>query len=200
MLHSEADIAHRIGLTPNIITGIGFLLAILAAGAYFLTPQNPLLWLIVAVVLLMASGFCDALDGIIARTYNQASPFGGFLDSLLDRYTDGIVIGGIIIGGASVFLSSTFSIFAGLAALISSFMVSYSRARAEASGVNMEMIGIAERPERILILTVTSLIAIYWLPALTIGLLIIAVLATITVIQRSFHVYHGFRRKTNSVV
>ena len=193
MLHTEACIAHKIGLTPNILTGIGFVLAVCAAIAYFLTPQNSTLWLIVAVVLLMASGFCDALDGVTARIYNQASPFGGFLDSLLDRYTDGLIVGGIIISGVSVVFNLTFSLFAGLAALISSFMVSYSRARAEANGIKMETIGLAERPERILILAGTSLIAIYWHPALTVGLIIIAVLATVTVVQRSFHVYRRLK-------
>ena len=158
--------------------------------------QHPL-WLLAAVFLLMASGFCDTLDGILARTYKQASAIGGFLDSLLDRYADAFVLGGIIVSGLC-------NIFAGLAALASSLMVSYSRARAEAAGIKMESIGIAERPERIIILAVFSLVAIFWLPALNIGVIIIAVLATVTVLQRGFHVYkvltHKEENKSNEKI
>jgi hypothetical protein len=59
----------------------------------------------------------------------------------------------------------------------------------------MESIGIAERPERIIILAVFSLVAIFWLPALNIGVIIIAVLATVTVLQRGFHVYKVLKHK-----
>jgi len=195
LLSSEAKAAHRIGLTPNIVTIIGFALSFFAALAYALvTPQQPL-WLLVAVILLMASGFCDTLDGILARTYQQASAFGGFLDSLLDRYADVFTFAGIIISGASIIFNATFTLSVGLAALASSFMVSYSRARAEAAGVKMESIGIAERPERIIILAAASLVGIFWLPALAIGVLIIAVLATVTVMQRGLHAYNSLRTK-----
>ena len=182
MLSSEAKVAHKIGLTPNIVTIVGFALAFLAAVAYAITTQGHPLWLLVAVILLMASGFCDTLDGILARTYQQASAFGGFLDSLLDRYADAFVLTGIIISGLC-------NLIVGLTALASSLMVSYTRARAEAAGIKMESIGIAERPERIIILAAASLVAIFWLQALNIGVAIIAVLATVTVIQRGLHVY-----------
>jgi phosphatidylglycerophosphate synthase len=194
ILSSEAKAAHRIGLTPNIVTVIGFLLAFFAAVSYALTTQNQPWWLLVAVALLMASGFCDTLDGILARTYQQASPFGGFLDSLLDRYADAFVFAGIIISGAGIIVNSTFTLIAGLSALASSFVVSYSRARAEAAGIKMESIGVAERPERILILAATSIIAFFYLPALNMGVVIISVLATITVLQRAWHVYKFFKK------
>jgi archaetidylinositol phosphate synthase len=183
LLSSEASAAHRIGLTPNVVTVFGFILCFFAALAYALvmTPSKPYL-LLAAVVLLMASGFCDTLDGILARTYQEATAFGGFLDSLLDRYADAFMFAGIIISGAC-------NLLAGLAALVSSLMVSYSRARAEAMGIKMESIGIAERPERIIILAASSLVAILWFPALNIGVIIIALLATVTVLQRGMHVY-----------
>lgn len=188
MLSSEAKAAHKIGLTPNIVTIVGFALAFLAAVAYAVTTQEQPLWLLVAVILLMASGFCDTLDGILARTYQQASVFGGFLDSLLDRYADAFVLTGIIISGLC-------NLIVGLAALASSFMVSYTRARAEAAGIKMESIGIAERPERIIILAAASIVAIFWLQALNIGVAIIAVLATATVIQRGLHVYKVLKNR-----
>src|SRR5512139_1495634 len=90
MLASQAKAAHAIGLTPNIISIIGFALSFSAAVAYALAPNWSWL-LLLAVILLLSSGFCDALDGIVARTYNQTTAFGGFFDSLLDRYADAIV-------------------------------------------------------------------------------------------------------------
>jgi phosphatidylglycerophosphate synthase len=195
LLSSEAKVAHKLGFTPNIVSVIGIALAFSAGGAYALTTEQQPIWLIVAVVLLMFSGFCDTLDGILARTYKQASPFGGFLDSLLDRYADAFVLAGTIVSGASVLISPVFSLIVGLTALASSFMVSYSRARAEAVGIKMESIGIAERPERIIILAAASLAAFFWLPALITGVLIIAILSTITVLQRGLHVYRVLKQK-----
>jgi phosphatidylglycerophosphate synthase len=195
VLSSEAKIAHRIGLTPNSVTVIGFTLSFSAGVAYALTTSQTPIWLVVAVILMLSSGFCDTLDGILARTYKQATPFGGFLDSLLDRYADAFALAGIAISGASIIVSPTFSLLIILAAIASSFMVSYSRARAEAAGVKMESIGIAERPERMIILAVASLAGFFWLPALIAGVIIMAALATITVLQRGLYVYKALKQK-----
>jgi phosphatidylglycerophosphate synthase len=194
-LTAEAKAAHRIGLTPNIVTVIGFVLSLIAAATYALTTSTQMWLLLLAVFFLMASGFCDTLDGILARTYKQATPFGGFLDSLLDRYSDVLVLSGFIISGASILLNPTVTLIIGLMAIASSFMVSYSRARAEGLGVKMESIGLAERPERVLILAAASIVGFFWLPALAIGVLVIAVLATITVIQRGLHAYKALKAK-----
>lgn len=195
LLSSEAEAAHKIGLTPNIVSTIGFVLALLSAAAYAATTQFlfiPLSWcLLLALVLLLASGFCDTLDGILARNYQQATAFGGFLDSLLDRYADAGVYAGIILSGLC-------HPIAGLTALIGSMLVSYSRARAEAAGVKMESIGIAERPERIIILGCATIAAIFWLPALNIGVIVLAVLSNFTVLQRAWHVYNSLKKKNNS--
>ena len=146
MFTTEAKLARKIGLTPNKLSAIGIALAFLSALAYT-AWQTHTLYLLLATVLLLVSGFCDALDGILARLYHETTVFGGFLDSLLDRYADAVVYGGIIVGGLcdSVW---------GLAALIGSMLVSYSRARAEAAGTKMESVGIAERAERIIILSI----------------------------------------------
>jgi archaetidylinositol phosphate synthase len=188
MLSLEAKAAHKIGLTPNILSMIGFIFSLLSAGAYAISTQDQSVLLLSAVILLLSSGFCDMLDGILARTYQQASTFGGFLDSILDRYSDGIIFAGIIISGLC-------SIYAGLIALVGAFMVSYSRARAEALSIKMESIGLAERPERILILAATSVVAIFWLPALNIGVIILAVLSNFTFLQRGWHVYKKLKRE-----
>ena len=119
MLTSEAQAAHRIGLTPNMVSLIGLALALSSAVAYTGTQgRYQPLGILLATILLLASGFCDALDGIIARIYQQTSVFGGFLDSLLDRYADAAVYAGIIIGGLC-------NPFWGLAALAGSLLVSY---------------------------------------------------------------------------
>ncbi len=193
LLSSEAKAAHRIGLTPNIVTVIGFAFAFLSAFTYTSPTQwlpLPSSWfLVLAVILLMASGFCDTLDGILARNYQQATAFGGFLDSLLDRYADAAVFAGIIISGLC-------NPIIGLIALAGSLLVSYSRARAEAAGIKMESIGIAERPERIIILAIATMVAIYWLPALNIGIIVLAVLSNFTVLQRALHVYKSLKKGT----
>jgi len=189
MLTAEARAAHRIGLTPNMITGIGIVLAFLSALAYAKWQSHPLI-LLLATVLLLLSGFCDALDGIVARLFGQATVFGGFLDSVLDRYADAAVYIGIIVGGLCDPLW-------GMIALIGSLLVSYSRARAEAAGTKMESVGLAERAERMIILLVASLIAIFWQPTIVmnVGVFILAILSNFTVLQRSLYVYGKSKKK-----
>jgi archaetidylinositol phosphate synthase len=191
MLSSEAKVAHKIGLTPNIVSLIGLTLALLSAFTYAVAQSRPL-WILLATILFLASGFCDALDGVIARIYQQTSMFGGFLDSLLDRYADAAVYAGLIIGGLC-------SPVWGLAALVGSMMVSYSRARAEAAEIKMESIGVAERAERMLILSVASIAAIFWIQALNAGIILLAVLSNFTVLQRGLHVYNALKKKSNSL-
>jgi len=179
-LSSEARFAHKIGLTPNVVSTIGFMLAFLSAAAYAVYDNQPVR-LILGLIFLAASGFCDTLDGALARTFNQVSVFGGFLDSMLDRYADAVVYIGIIIGGLC-------EPIVGLIALVGSLMVSYSRARAEATGIKMETVGLAERPERIIILAASTLGAVFWVSALNIGIIVLAVLSNFTVMQRGLHV------------
>ncbi len=190
VLTAEARAAHKIGLTPNIVTTIGIILALLAALAYTQWQTNKL-YLLLATIFLLASGFCDALDGTLARLYQQTTAFGGFLDSLLDRYADAAIFIAIILSGLCDQLS-------GLIALTGSLLVSYTRAKAEAANIKMETIGIAERAERIVILMIASLIAIYWQPAtapMTAAAIILAVLTNLTVLQRSIHVYNKLKKK-----
>ena len=191
MLTLEAKAAHNIGLNPNIVSLIGLVLALFSAFAYAVAQGQPL-WILLATILLLASGFCDALDGVIARIYQQSSVFGGFLDSLLDRYADAAVYAGVIIGGLC-------DPVWGLAALVGSVMVSYSRARAEAAEIKMESIGVAERAERMLILAVVSIAAIFWPPALNLGIILLAVLSNFTVLQRAVHVYNSLKKKGNNL-
>ncbi len=196
MLTSQAIAAHKIGLTPNKVSAIGFILAVASAGAYAVAPSYRWL-LLLATVLLLASGFCDTLDGIIARTFQQTTVFGGFFDSLLDRYADAVVYAAIIIAGlCNSAWGPVWGPIWALATLAGSLLVSYSRARAEAAGLKMESVGFAERAERMLILSAAGIIAFFWLPAFGYGIALLAVLSNLTVIQRAFHVYKELKKKT----
>jgi len=192
MLAAEAIVAHRVGLTPNRITGIGLILAFLAA-FFYAYWRGDACFLLLATVLLLFSGFCDALDGVVARIFGQATVFGGFLDSLLDRYADAVVYVGIIFGG----LCASEYLYWGLGAIIGSLLVSYSRARAEAAGLKMESIGLAERAERMLILVGAGLLGFFWQPVtvMTGAVILLAVLTNLTVLQRSVYVYLSTKKK-----
>ena len=176
---SEAKMLHNLGLTPNQVSILGIILAVLSAITYWQWKLNSLL-LILAPLLMLASGLLDALDGALARLYGEATNFGGFFDSLLDRYADAVIICGIILGGLT-------DVTWGLAALMGSLLVSYARARAEAAGVKMESVGLAERAERLVLLALASFLSFVWLDALSWGILVLAILTNLTVIQRAIY-------------
>jgi archaetidylinositol phosphate synthase len=191
VLAAEARAAHKIGFTPNVISFIGVILAFLSAVAYAEWQSSPLC-LLLATALLLLSGFCDVLDGVVARLFQEATAFGGFLDSLLDRYADAAVYAGIIVGGLCYPVL-------GLIALGGSLLVSYSRARAEAAGMKMESVGLAERAERMIILALASIAAFFWQPetAMNIGIALLAVVSNLTVLQRGLYVYKKLNKPRN---
>ncbi|MHB8958511.1 MAG: CDP-alcohol phosphatidyltransferase family protein [Candidatus Limnocylindrales bacterium] len=188
----------RLGLTPNALTVIGFLIACIAAVAAGLQA-----WL-AAGLLVVFGGVFDLFDGALARATNRVSKAGAFLDSTFDRWGEGVVYIGIVWGSMDMGLSRPV-ILAG-AAMLSSFMVSYTRARAEslgfAPGKGMANVGLAPREIRLAILTAGLILAgllpglpantsapgatAYPLNALVLegALGLIAVLATITTVQR----------------
>ncbi|MGW8289006.1 MAG: archaetidylinositol phosphate synthase [Candidatus Bathyarchaeia archaeon] len=178
-LISVAESLHNFGLTPNHVSILGIVLAVLSAITYWQWKLDSFL-LILAPLLMLASGLLDALDGALARQYGEATKFGGFFDSLLDRYADSIILCGIILGELT-------EVSWGLAALIGSLVVSYARSRAEAAGVKMESVGLFERAERIVLLALVSFISYVWLDALCWGVLLLAVLTNLTVIQRAVY-------------
>ncbi|MDX1813230.1 MAG: archaetidylinositol phosphate synthase [Candidatus Bathyarchaeia archaeon] len=186
-LTAVAESLHNLGLTPNHVSILGIILAVLSAITYWQWKLDSIL-LILAPFLMLASGLLDALDGALARQYGEATEFGGFFDSLLDRYADSIILCGIILGELT-------EISWGLAAIIGSLLVSYARSRAEAAGVKMETVGLFERAERIVLLALVSLISYVWLDALYWGVLLLAVLTNLTVIQRAVY----FRKASQDV-
>ncbi len=161
------------GITPNHLTVAGAILSA-AGGLLFATGYNR--W---AGVVLIAAGLCDCLDGGIARVTNQASPFGAFLDSTVDRYSDIFIYGGLLYQACS--LKSIGLFVAAFLALLGSVMVSYTRARAE-SLIPQCQVGIAERPERVIMLIAGALLGFLWW-----AVILVAVFANVTAIQRILH-------------
>ena len=190
LLTHVAMLAHRVGLKPNQVSVFGIVFAVLAGIVYWQWRLQSLN-LVAAALFLIISGFFDVLDGVLARLYGQVTVFGGFLDSLLDRYADAIIFVGIILGGLS-------DPFWGLLALTGSLLVSYSRARAEAAGVKMETVGLAERAERIIILVLASFLALAWREALQWSMIILAVLTNLTVFQRATYFRRELKKKRAS--
>ncbi len=189
LLTTEAKLLHNMGLTPNQISAIGVLSAFLASISYW-AWQYDRVFLIIAPIFFLFSGLCDALDGVVARFYGETTVFGGFLDSLLDRYADSFIFVAILASGLC-------DVFWGAIALVGSLLVSYARARAEAAGVKMETIGLVERAERIILLTSASFVAFFWLDALNWSIIILAVLTNLTVLQRTIYFYRAPKQKGN---
>lgn len=179
------SILAAIGVTPNLLTLMGLILSAASAWLYINWSSNRLMLLLAALTLLL-SGLLDSIDGVLARMTGRVSPLGGFLDSLSDRYSDAIILGAITASGLC-------GLFWGLAALVGSMMVSYARSRAEASGVDMRAVGLAERAERILILSTATLLSYLNREAIGWGVALLALLSHITVLQRVLHFYKKFR-------
>ena len=168
-----------LGVTPNQLTTLGIVLAGVTAYTYTKVPANKD-YLLISAGMFIVSGFVDAIDGVLARSTGKVTRFGGFFDSVADRYSDAIVYSGVIAAGLC-------NLWAGLLALFGSMLVSYARARAEMEGVKMSGVGLAERAERMTFLALCTAVS-YWYPsALKYGIIILAVLAHLTVLQRSLY-------------
>ena len=175
--HAEALISAlgRSPLTPNQVTVVGVALTFFAAG---LIAFGQLRW---AGIVLVFAGLCDILDGALARSTKAAYPYGAFLDSTLDRYSEGAVY----VGLAAYFVTiqpplQEWLILATLAALAGSFLVSYVRARAQSLGFACKS-GLFQRPERV-VATLIGLLFGGWVLYAIVFLL--AVVTNITALQR----------------
>jgi CDP-diacylglycerol--glycerol-3-phosphate 3-phosphatidyltransferase len=164
-------------LTPNQISMAGFTLNVIAA---VLVWQHE--YFIGGVVFIIGS-ICDTLDGGYSRMSGKGTPFGAFLDSTLDRIVEGFVLTAV----AATFTQrgDELAVAAVVVAVMSSLVVSYTRARAEALGVECK-VGIADRLVRVIILSAGLVFAD--LGALEPAVYVLAALSTITVVQRILHV------------
>jgi len=184
-------------VSPDLLTILGVCLSLLAAlllgrGSFF-----------AAGLVLLLAGLCDILDGDVARERGLVSPFGAFLDSTLDRVSEGALYIGLAYfyftrsQTATVWMRGMFEGSAewgdadgptlgvlALSTLILSFLVSYTRARAEGLGLECK-VGVMERPERLLALGAGALLGHRFMPGV-LGVLFI--LTLVTVLQRVYHV------------
>ena len=160
----------RLHLRPNHLTIIGLGVSLLAATAFGAGHIRK------GGLLLILAGLCDFFDGSLARASGQVSSFGAFLDSVIDRYSDLVVLLAIVVLYAQV--PHTRGAIVAMAGLIGSMMVSYTKARAESIGVRCT-VGIMERPERMICLIAGAL-----LDLLEPALWVLAVLSNLTALQR----------------
>ena len=172
----------RVGLTPNALTVIGLLIAVVAAVA-----AASQAWLAAGFLVVFGAVF-DLFDGALARATGTTSKFGAFLDSSLDRAGEAVVYVGLSVGLGNA--NVAYGPLLAAAAMASAFMVSYTRAKSESLGFTpgsgMANVGLAPREIRIAILTLGLLVAgIAQNSAIVLAsLALIALLATITTIQR----------------
>lgn len=165
----------RTGISPNAVTALGLAgslgAAALVAGGYFL----------IGGLLVMAAAALDLLDGAMARVTGRVTPFGGVFDSVLDRLGEAAVLGGVLFyfsqGGHRQEVMLTFI------AVVGAIMVSYVRARAEASGLTMKE-GLFTRPERVIVLGLGLVI-----DQMLIALWVLAVVSVFTALQRLYTVW-----------
>jgi soluble lytic murein transglycosylase len=160
----------RLHLRPNQLTLMGLGVSLLAAAAFVEGHLRS------AGLLLLAAGLFDFFDGSLARASGQVTPFGAFLDSVIDRYSDLVVLLGIVVLFART--PNARGALVAMAGLVGSIMVSYTKARAESIGVPCN-IGIMERPERMICLIAGALFNL-----LEPALWVLAVLANVTALQR----------------
>jgi len=200
----------KIGVTPNIVTFVGFLINVVAAivfihGAEY-DARNDLSSVGWGAALILFAGLFDMLDGQVARLGNMSSRFGALFDSVLDRYSELVMFLGIcyFLVAHHFFISSLLA----FVAMIGSMMVSYVRARAEGLGIECKE-GFMQRPERIVIISVSGIVCgivaaaeggnhsyfIHWFPfqifetisIFTIPIAFVAIMANITAYKRLAH-------------
>lgn len=177
----------RTGVTPNVLTTLGLILT--AVGALLVGTGRP----VAAGWVLVFGGLMDTFDGAVARARNASTPFGSFYDSVTDRLSDGIILGGVawwlaqageqIPGAPRLFLLT-------IVALVAAEVTSYVRAKAEAIDLTCS-IGVLERAERAILL-MAGLIFHRWV--LEAVLWILAIGGTVTVVQRIHHVWCQIER------
>ncbi|MDQ3243452.1 MAG: CDP-alcohol phosphatidyltransferase family protein [Gemmatimonadota bacterium] len=170
----------RLRISPNALTSIGTVFTVAGGIAFAMGHIRTGAWII------GVTAFFDVLDGTVARRTGQSTVFGAFYDSTLDRVADGALLGGLAYFYAtSPIYGSEPMLAVSIVGIIGTFLVSYTRARAEALGMNAK-VGLMQRPERIVLLAapqgIFGLALNGWVLAGVV--IILAVTAWITAIQR----------------
>src|SRR5215470_13963342 len=182
-LHTVADPVARILLRahvrPNQLTILGLGVSVAAAHAFFQGRFRT------GAMLLAVAGLFDFFDGSLARLAGRESAFGAFLDSVVDRYSDLLVLLGVVLFYERE--RDTVGVFFTMITLVGTVMVSYTKARAQSIGVRCE-IGLMERPERMIVLIAGAV-----LDLLTPAVIALAVLTNLTALHRILYVRRAAR-------
>jgi CDP-diacylglycerol--glycerol-3-phosphate 3-phosphatidyltransferase len=180
----------RTRISPNALTAAGVSLCAVAAVVVYFEYRNELLAFWVGAVLFVIGSVLDILDGALARQSGKGTPFGAFLDSTTDRISEGFMLGAI----ALVFArdGDEFALGFTIAAIAGSFLVSYTRARAEALGLKGD-VGLGSRAERVVVI-VSGLVLAPW-GVLPWAIYLLTVTAWITVLQRVLSVRAQLRAR-----
>lgn len=168
----------RLGFTPNQVTILGLIFSLFALVAISLNFP------VIYGILVFVSGLLDGVDGALAKITDQASPKGGFLDSIIDRYSDFILVLGFLFwqGHSNFYFLLPFNLWV-VISLVGFIMVSYTRSRGESYGLDLDR-GIAGRSERLLILSVFSILHLFDTKFPIYGLIVAGILANLTAIYR----------------
>lgn len=183
----------RRGVDPNLVTTFGFLVTVSAGIAFFLGHVR------IGGALVLCGGFLDIVDGQVARGTGKASVFGSFYDSTLDRISEVVVFLGIfsLYGGGHPDFEYPWMVYTVALAMAGSLMISYTRARAEALGLNCS-VGLMQRLERVVLIGGASLVfgGSFEGAVLTWVLILMAVLTNFTAFQRVAWVYRHTQAPT----
>ena len=180
----------RTRVTPNALTTAGVSLCLAAAVLVYFEDRDQLLFFWLGAFVFVVGSVLDILDGALARAGGKTTPFGSFLDSTTDRVGEGAMLGAIALifsrQGNEVALGAT------IAAVAGSFLVSYTRAKAEALGLRGD-VGFGSRAERVVVIT-AGLVLAPW-GVLQWAIYLLTVTAWLTVLQRILHVRTQLRRR-----
>jgi len=173
----------RTGVTPNVLTATGVSLCLAAAVLVPFEDHGKLLFFWLAAGTFVVGSLLDILDGALARVGGKTTPFGAFIDSTTDRVGEGAMLAAI----ALVFShhGQDWAVVLAVAAVVGSFLVSYTRARAEALGLRGD-VGLGSRAERVVLMT-AGLVFAPW-GGLPWAIVVLAATAWLTVVQRILHV------------
>ncbi|MFC1464689.1 MAG: CDP-alcohol phosphatidyltransferase family protein [Candidatus Brachytrichaceae bacterium NZ_4S206] len=182
LLDPLVDALARTGVSPNALTFAGFLLNVVAG--VLIAIGQPFWGGVVMAVIGMPF---DAVDGAVARKLGKQTKFGAFFDSTLDRLAEGALLAGL--GYYFAAQGDALSVVVTFAALVGSFMVSYTRARAEGLGLECK-VGLFSRFGRFLLLTAGLLLSPVFPASLVVLVWALAILTAYTTIERIVHVHH----------
>jgi phosphatidylinositol phosphate synthase len=180
----------RTRITPNILTTTGVSLCLVASVLVFFEDRNEWLFYWIGAVVFVVGSILDILDGALARAGGKTTPFGAFLDSTTDRVGEGAMLGAI----ALVFHrhDHTVALALAIAGVAGSFLVSYTRAKAEAMGLRGD-VGLGSRAERVVVITGGLVLAPISIWLLVGAIALLTATAWLTVVQRILFVRKQLR-------